>query len=172
MTRGFTDPLLQVSRGCMLLALLLPPSLATALPSGNPANKEHRALIDKTITGKVVSKDDNSPVPGVTIVVKGTNTGTTSDVDGKYQIDIKTSNDILVFSAVGFLTQERAVGSASTVDIVLATDQKTLDEVVVVGYGTVKKRDLTGAVSQVNATKLENENPQSVQDVLRGNFLV
>ena len=170
MTRGFTKPLLQMTTGCMLIALLLPPSFALALPSGKTATKERHVLIDKTVKGRVSSKDDNSPIPGVTVVVKGSTTGTTTDADGNYQIDIKTDRDIIVFSAVGFLTQESQVGSASTLNISLGTDQKTLDEVVVVGYGTVKKRDLTGAVSQVNATKLDNENPQSVQDVLRGNI--
>ena len=63
---------------------------------------------------------------------------------------------MLVFSAVGFLTQEKQVGSASMLDVTLSSDLKTLDEVVVVGYGTVKKRDLTGAVSHVSAAKLDN----------------
>jgi len=170
MKRGFTRPILQMTKGCMFFTLLLPPLFASASPVIHPGTTETNVTIDKTITGKVLSKDDNTPVPGVTVVVKGTTTGTTTDVDGKYSIDIKTNNDILVFSAVGFLTQEKIVGNASMVDITLSTDQKTLDEVVVVGYGTIKKRDLTGAVSQVNATKLENENPQSVQDVLRGNI--
>lgn len=117
-----------------------------------------------------MSKEDNTPIPGVTVVVKGSTNGTTTDIDGKFQIETKSDSDVLVFSAVGFVTQEKAVGNATNIDIILAADQKTLDEVVVVGYGTIKKRDLTGAVSQVNATKLENENPQSVQDVLRGNI--
>lgn len=170
MRKRFTYPFLQMTSGCMLLALLLPPTFASAHAAGNPVSNAKRTLVDKTIKGKVSSKEDNTAIPGVTVVVKGTTTGTTTDADGKYEIDIKSGNDILVFSAVGFLTQERAVGNASMLDISLSTDQKTLDEVVVVGYGTVKKRDLTGAVSQVNATKLDNENPQSVQDVLRGNI--
>lgn len=139
-------------------------------PLTRPITQYGRHSVDKTITGQVLSKEDNSPVPGVTVVVKGTTNGTTTDAEGKFQILIKSESDVLVFSSVGFTTQEKQVGNASIVDVVLASDQKTLDEVVVVGYGTAKKRDLTGAVSQVNATKLENENPQSVQDVLRGNI--
>jgi len=159
-----------MTTGCLLIALLLPPSFAMALPSAMMTTKGQPVPVDKIIKGKVSSKDDNVGIPGVTVVVKGTTTGTTTDADGKYEIDVKSNSDILVFSAVGFLTQEKAIGSASTLDIILASDLKTLDEVVVVGYGTVKKRDLTGAVSQVNAAKLENENPQSVQDMLRGNI--
>lgn len=170
MRKRFTYPFLQMTSGCMLLALLLPPTFASAHAAGNPVSIAKRTLVDKTIKGKVSSKEDNTAIPGVTVVVKGTTTGTTTDADGKYEIDIKSDNDILVFSAVGFLTQERAVGNASMLDISLSTDQKTLDEVVVVGYGTQKKRDLTGAVSQISASKLDNENPQSVQDVLRGNI--
>jgi TonB-linked SusC/RagA family outer membrane protein len=167
MKKGSTVPLLRLSAGYLLLAMLLPPAPASAESDLRPGK---HVLLDKTVSGKISSKDDNSPIPGVTVVVKGTTNGTTSDADGKYQINVEGSTSVLVFSAVGYLTQEREVGNASAIDIALATDLKTLDEVVVVGYGTVKKRDLTGAVSQVNATKLENENPQSVQDMLRGNI--
>lgn len=167
MKRGSTQSLFCVA-GCLLL-MLRP---ATAFPESlaRPLAKIGRHSVDKTITGQVLAKDDNSPIPGVTVVVKGTTNGTTTDAEGKFQIQIKSESDVLVFSAVGFVTQEKQVGNASIIDVALGSDQKTLDEVVVVGYGTAKKRDLTGAVSQVNATKLENENPQSVQDVLRGNI--
>ncbi|MCE7040174.1 SusC/RagA family TonB-linked outer membrane protein [Dyadobacter sp. CY312] len=170
MNKGSTPFARQLIKGCMLTALFLPVSLAKAhVPE--PLNVPGALVnIDRTVTGKVLAREDNTPIPGVTVVVKGTTTGTTTDVDGKYQIEIKGNSDVLVFSAVGFLTQEKEVGNASNMDIVLNTDQKTLDEVVVVGYGTLKKRDLTGAVSQISATKLENENPQNVQDVLRGNI--
>lgn len=158
----------QMIRGCMIAALLMPASLAQSeiLTFKNSP----LVNIDRVISGKVLSKSDNSPIPGVTVMVKGTSNGTTTDVDGKYQIEVKGASDVLVFSSVGYLTLERAAGNSSVVDVDLVTDQKTLDEVVVVGYGTQKKRDLTGAVSQINTTKLENENPNSVQDILRGNI--
>jgi len=170
MRKGSTAPLLHLTAGCMLLALLLPPVSVSAEAGTSLQKPGKHVLLDKAVAGKVLSKDDNTPIPGVTVVEKGTTNGTTTDVDGKYQINTTGTNPVLVFSAVGFQTQEKEVGNSSVLDIVLGSDQKTLDEVVVVGYGTVKKRDLTGAVSQVNATKLENENPQSVQDVLRGNI--
>ncbi|MHA4739731.1 SusC/RagA family TonB-linked outer membrane protein [Dyadobacter sp. MSC1_007] len=155
---------------CLLLVWLLRPAIAFSVPLNFQEQKRVRPHLDRSVSGKVLSKEDNTPIPGVTVVVKGSTNGTTTDIDGKFQIETKSDSDVLVFSAVGFVTQEKAVGNATNIDIILAADQKTLDEVVVVGYGTIKKRDLTGAVSQVNATKLENENPQSVQDVLRGNI--
>lgn len=146
-------------------AVLLVPPISFAHTLTNPI----AAVADKAVTGKVLDAQDGLPIPGVTVVLKGTTTGTTTDADGAYQISVPGNESVLVFSAVGFLTQEKVVGNASILDIRLASDQKTLDEVVVVGYGTQKKRDLTGAVSQIATAKLENENPNSVQDILRGN---
>ncbi len=108
---------------------------------------------DRTITGKITSADDGQGIPGVTIAVKGMNKGTTSDANGVYKIAVG-SNTVLVFSAVGFNTIETAVNNRSVIDIKLATDIKSLDEVVVVGYGTQKKSQLTGAISQVSAKQI------------------
>ncbi|MFC5410326.1 SusC/RagA family TonB-linked outer membrane protein [Larkinella bovis] len=152
----------------MLVALLLPCQLAFSAPATRL--RPHAGIVaDRTITGRVVSQEDNSPIPGVTVVIKNTTNGTNTDADGKYQLKITDDNAVLVFSAVGYISQEKAIGNLSIINITLTSDQKTLNEVVVVGYGTQKKRDLTGAVSQINTTKLENENPNSVQDILRGN---
>lgn len=170
MNRGSTNVSLRIAKGCVLLALLFSPSFTFATFHKSLPGLRATVGIDKKITGRVLAKDDNTPIPGVTVVVKNTTIGTTTDIDGKYEISMPDGNATLVFSAVGFLTQEKTTGNAAIVDVVLSSDQKTLDEVVVVGYGTAKKRDLTGAVSQINATKLDNENPQSVQDVLRGNI--
>ena len=161
---------LRMALGCMLLACTSLSLFATAEPYPMPGIANLPIAVDRTITGTVTSQEDKTGIPGVTVLLQGTTIGTTTDADGKYRIDVKSDTDVLVFSAVGFLSQERTVGNASIIDITLATDLKTLDEVVVVGYGTAKKRDLTGAVAQINATKLDNENPQSVQDILRGNI--
>lgn len=115
-----------------------------------------------------VTDETGSPMPGVTVVLKGTTSGTTTDLDGKYAITVP-SEGILVFSFIGYETIEEMVGTRSTIDLRLSPDMADLEEVVVIGYGTAKKRDITGAVSSVNPTKLENENPNSVQDILRGN---
>lgn len=169
MNKGSSQIPLRMVKGCVLMALLISPSFTFAGVSRSKPGTGIRTRIERKITGRVLAKDDNTPVPGVTVLVKNTTTGTTTDVDGKYEISVPNDDVILVFSAVGFLSQEKQIGNQSSIEIILASDQKTLDEVVVVGYGTLKKRDLTGAVSQISPAKLENENPQSVQDVLRGN---
>ena len=99
---------------------------------------------EQTVTG-VVSDENGIPLPGVNVVVKGTNNGTQTNFDGEYEIDVANSDEVLVFSYIGFQTHEVQLDGRSTIDISLETDQESLDEVVVVGYGTVKKSDLTGA---------------------------
>eukprot|EP01137_Pigoraptor_chileana_P009633 Opistho-2@58197 len=99
---------------------------------------------DRSVTGKITSADDGQGIPGVTVAVKGTNRGTTTDANGSYKIAVGT-NSTLIFSAIGFNTQEVAVSNRSIIDIKLSTDIKSIDEVVVVGYGTQKKSQLTGA---------------------------
>ncbi len=116
----------------------------------------------------IIKDETGSPMPGVTVVLKGTTSGTTTDLDGKYSLSVPPGG-VLVFSFIGYLTIEETVGSRSTIDLLLSPDMADLEEVVVVGYGTAKKRDITGAISNVNADKVKNENPNSVQDILRGN---
>ncbi|WKN32341.1 TonB-dependent receptor [Porifericola rhodea] len=120
------------------------------------------------VTGKVT--DSEGALPGVNILVKGSSSGTVTDIDGNYRIKVPAENDTLIFSSIGYASQEIPVGGRSVIDLQLSEDIKNLSEVVVVGYGTQKKRDLTGAVSQVSAERLENENPNAVQDILRGNI--
>lgn len=122
-----------------------------------------------TVKGSVKAQS-GEPIPGVTITVKGTNTGVISDVNGNYSIPASSANSTLVFSFVGLKTQEIAVNNKTSINVVMEEETIGLEEVVAVGYGTVKKRDLTGAVAQVKTERLENEKPQTVQDVLRGNI--
>ncbi|WP_339877976.1 SusC/RagA family TonB-linked outer membrane protein [uncultured Algoriphagus sp.] len=119
------------------------------------------------ITGTVLDETD-MPLPGVTIILKGTTTGVTTDLDGKYSINAP-QDGVLVFSFIGYDPIEMEIGNQSVIDIRMNPNTSDLEEVVVIGYGSAKKRDITGAVSSVNANKLENENPNSVQDILRGN---
>ncbi len=126
------------------------------------------AAQSRTISGKVTDKDGNG-LTGVSVTLKGTSTGDVSDLDGKFQTNISGTSNILVFSFVGYKTQEIQVGNQTTLDVSLVEDSELLEEVVVIGYGTIKRSDVTGAVAQLKATKLENENPKSVQDLLRGN---
>lgn len=122
---------------------------------------------DVKITGTILDETD-MPLPGVTVLLKGTTSGTTTDLDGKYSITAPETGT-LIFSFIGYDPIEKLIGNQSVIDIQLNPNTSDLEEVVVIGYGTAKKRDITGAVSSVNPGKLENENPNSVQDILRGN---
>ncbi|MDL2310003.1 SusC/RagA family TonB-linked outer membrane protein [Parabacteroides sp. OttesenSCG-928-B22] len=118
------------------------------------------------MTGSVVD-EYGEPVIGANVVEKGTTNGTTTDIDGNFSLLI-TEHAILQISYIGYIAQEVAVGGKNKIDITLREDAQTLDEVVVIGYGTIRKKDLTGSVSQIRPDALANEAPKTVQDVLRG----
>lgn len=120
-----------------------------------------------TVSGRVVD-DTGSPMPGVNVVVKGTTVGTTTDIDGRYSISVEDGNAVLVFSFIGYETQEVTVGSQSVINITLVTDIKTLSEVVVVGYGTQKRSSVTGAIASVSAKELSALPSVSVDQNLQG----
>ncbi|HNX79284.1 MAG TPA: TonB-dependent receptor [Prolixibacteraceae bacterium] len=122
----------------------------------------------KTITGKVISSDDNSPIPGVSIVVKGTTQGTISRMDGTYSMQVASDAKILVFSFVGYRTQEVPLTSQNSYNITLEADVLAVDEVVVVGYGIQKKREVTGAISQVKGDAIANLATPSFESQLAG----
>jgi TonB-linked SusC/RagA family outer membrane protein len=123
---------------------------------------------ERSISGKVVSSDDGLALPGVNISVKGTMTGTSTDFDGAYTIIVPNDEAILQFSFVGFLSQEVAVGGQSAVNVTLQTDTNELDEVVVVGYGSVKKSDITGSVSSVKSEELNAFPVLNAEQALQG----
>lgn len=118
----------------------------------------------QAVTGSV--SDNDGPLPGASVVVKGTTKGTTTDFDGNYSITVD-SGSILVFSYIGYAPKEIAVGNQSTVNAILEADNK-LDEVVVIGYGTQRKSDLTGAVSSVSAEDLTVNPVSRVDQALQG----
>jgi TonB-linked SusC/RagA family outer membrane protein len=122
---------------------------------------------NRTINGKVTSSDDGSALPGVNILEKGTTNGTVTDANGAYSITVG-SNSALIFSFVGYLSQEVQAGTQSTIDITLQTDVATLSEIVVIGYGEVQKKDLTGAVVSVSAEKFNRGIMTAPQDLLVG----
>ncbi|WP_372745176.1 SusC/RagA family TonB-linked outer membrane protein [Lutibacter sp.] len=109
---------------------------------------------ERTISGKVTSTDDPLGLPGVNIIIKGTTKGVSTDMDGAYTINVPNNNAVLVFKYIGFLTKEVTVGTNKTIDVVLSADVSNLDEVVVVGYGSQKKSDITGSVSSVKSEEL------------------
>jgi TonB-linked SusC/RagA family outer membrane protein len=125
------------------------------------------SLAQITVTGKVTDSR-NTPLDGISVAVKGSKTAVITDAKGMFTISVP-DNGTLVFSAVGFISSEVAVKNNKVINVFLTEQVSSLSDVVVVGYGTAKKKDLTGAVVQIKATQLENENARSIQDMLRGN---
>lgn len=123
------------------------------------------------VTGKVTSQEDQSPLPGVNIFVKGTTVGTTTAADGTYSLEVPDERSILVFSFIGYQTQEVTVGSRLVVDVVLITDITSLSEVVVVGYGTQRKSDLTGAVSLADPEEMTKQASSDVAQMMQGRIV-
>lgn len=123
---------------------------------------------ERTIIGQVISTSDNLPLPGVTVVLKGTTKGATTDVDGNYSIQVPDEGGALVFSFIGYSTQEIQIGNQSIIDIQFSEDTQGLDEVIVVGYGTQKKINVTGAVSAVDGDVLTSRPVTNASSMLQG----
>jgi TonB-dependent starch-binding outer membrane protein SusC len=122
----------------------------------------------KVVKGKVTDEKDGSPLNGVSIVVKGTNFGTTTDKDGSFSLTLPSGAKTLVVSSINFTPKEVSVGNQSNFTISLVSEEKTISEVVVIGYGTQRKKDLTGSVTQVKAADLQNRPIQGPDQALRG----
>jgi len=127
------------------------------------------SMAQKNLTGRV-SDESNNPIPGATVMVKGTNVATITDVNGNFTLIVPSNAKTLAFSFVGMTDTEIEIGNQSSFNVVMRVDVVGLNEVVVIGYGTAKKRDLTGAIASVKLSRVENEKPQSIQDLLRGNI--
>jgi TonB-linked SusC/RagA family outer membrane protein len=121
-----------------------------------------------SIKGTVTSLIDNAGLPGVNVVIKGTSSGTVTNAEGKYQIEVSGKEAILVFSFIGFQTEEEGVDDRHEINVQLVEDLAALDEVVVIGYGRIKKSDLTGAVSSVKSDDLKNLPMVSFDQALQG----
>lgn len=119
------------------------------------------------VSGKVTSSDDGSGIPGVNVVEKGTSNGAVTDVDGNFSISVG-SNATLVFSAVGYASQEVPVGDQSTVDVTLVVDVTSLSEIVVVGYGSQDKKEITGSVVALNTEQFNKGNVNDPRQLLQG----
>jgi TonB-linked SusC/RagA family outer membrane protein len=126
------------------------------------------ACAQGVVTGKVTSADDNSGLPGVNVVIKGTSNGTVTDANGSYSISVPTAEAVLVFSSIGYSTVEISVGGRSVVDVALQLDVTQLSEVVVVGYGTQEKRDVTAAISSLKADAIEKIPTANPMDGMKG----
>ena len=142
----------------MALFMLLIPFQASA--------QNRNASAAKTISGKVVDAAGD-PLPGTNVFVKGTLIGTAAEVDGTYSIKA-AENDVLVFSIIGFATKEVAVAGQSIINVTLEEDGELLEDVIVIGYGTAKKRDYIGSVSTIKSDDIAKVNPVSIESTLQG----
>ncbi|HEY1194739.1 TonB-dependent receptor [Flavobacterium sp.] len=122
----------------------------------------------KTVTGHVVSSEDNLGLPGVNVMIKGTTKVAVTDLDGNYSIEIQSDQDILVFSSIGSATQEIKVEGKSVIDVSMAASAENLEQVIVVGYGSQKKTDLTGAVTTIKAKDINGIRGGNAAEALQG----
>lgn len=119
------------------------------------------------VRGRITGSDDSS-LPGVNVVIKGTTQGVISDFDGNFSIAVKNRPTALVFSFIGYQSKEMAVDKQTVINVVLEEDVKKIDEVVIVGYGTQKKKDLTGSISRVSGDDLVQASSSSFDQMLQG----
>lgn len=123
---------------------------------------------EQTISGTITSSEDNKPLPGVNVIVKGTTQGTVTEADGTYRLNAPADADALVFSFIGYVTQEVPIGKRSVIDIALSVDVQSLKEVIVIGYGTQKKSNITGAIASVSGEDLEKVQSASFDQAIQG----
>ena len=157
----------------LLAGICTGPTQAAVLKAAGPAGK-HTTLTASTwqsaevrVTGRINSTAGEA-LPGVTVLVKGTNQGTTSNVDGTYALNVADENAVLVFSLIGYVKQEITVGNRASINISLEQDVTALGEVLVVGYGTQERKAVTGAVANVKAEQLLDRQPINVTQALQG----
>ena len=137
-------------RICLALFIAFVPFFSTYANVENPTDVKIQSVIQKTISGQITDAD-GVPLPGANIVEKGTTNGVQTDFDGNYTISVSNENSVLVVSFVGFVNQEITVGSENSISFQLESDAESLDEVVVTGYGTQRKSDVTGAITSIKS---------------------
>ena len=159
---------------CTLLCSLSEIALSQDLqdPNSNsrlgPLNNEINIMAEVTITGIVTDREDNQPLPGVSILAKGTTIGTVTDMDGRYSLTLPDEVSLLVFSFIGYLSQEVPIDGRSTIGITMEPDIQSLSEVVVVGYGEKEKGELTGSISNISGRNIEQASQMNLTQALQG----
>lgn len=149
-----------------LMSVLIPAQTGMAFASGS--DPEGLILAQQRVITGLITESDGNPLPGVTVMEKGTTNGTLSDANGKYSITVTKANPVLVFSFVGYTSQDVTVGSQSVVNLTLAVSDIGLDEIVVIGYGTVKKSDLTGSVASIRGDVMRDVPSSNISQALQG----
>jgi TonB-linked SusC/RagA family outer membrane protein len=160
--RRSSDPTWNSRTFAIILLILFSSTLSPTI--ANTFSEAPTSPLQQTVTG-TVTDETNTPLPGVNVLIKGSTVGTATDADGRYSIAVPDANSVLVFSFIGYVTQEVPVGGQSQINVQLLTDVQTLSEVVVVGYGTQKRSDLTGSVGQVSGEEVLQ---RPVTNVLQG----
>src|SRR5687767_2310216 len=138
----------KIYREVWLIVIAL--SFCSSIMVANASSYLKTALQERQITGKVKS-EEGEVMPGVNIVIKGTTSGTVTDSNGDYKLNVPGNDVVLVFSFIGYSQEEVTVTNQTVIDVTLTASLETLSEIVVIGYGTVKKSDLTGSVSSIKA---------------------
>jgi TonB-linked SusC/RagA family outer membrane protein len=149
---------------CLSLGLAFMASGATSAAAAATATVQNQGI---TITGKVIDKS-GAPIPGVNVMVKGSTKGTTTNFEGAFTIEVNSASDILAFTFVGMKDQEMVVGENKTMNIIMEDDSQDIDEVVVVGYGVQKKKDLSGSMAVVKADDMAKLKTSNALQALQG----
>ncbi|WP_026235747.1 SusC/RagA family TonB-linked outer membrane protein [Echinicola pacifica] len=123
---------------------------------------------NRQLTGTITSSDDGTTLPGVNIIIEGTGQGTVTDIDGKYSLSVPNKETTLVFSSIGYISQKMVVTNETKLDLVMDINIESLDEVVVIGYGTQKKKEVTGAVGNVDGETLTKSATADLGTALQG----
>jgi TonB-dependent starch-binding outer membrane protein SusC len=129
---------------------------------------EYQTPADITVRGRVVSAADGEPIPGASVTVKGTPRGVATNLDGEFTLSVPNQNSVLVVSFIGFTSRELTVGNRTVFDVVLQEDVSSLEEVVVIGYGTQRRGDITGAISVVNTDEMKKIATNDLAQMLQG----
>ncbi len=168
--RRFAGNCLLAPSALLLMLAMAPHSYATESVGKNNDNAVHLEArkAERTINGRITDSETGQGLPGVNVVVKGTSQGTTTNEQGSYSLTVPDNGATLVYSFVGYLSQEVEVGNRSTVNLVMEADTRVLSEVVVIGYGTAKKSDLTGSVSSVKEAELKERPAPSLNQMMAG----
>ena len=153
---------------CCLLLLVALSATAGSPPARLPGLTAATSLADITVSGRVTDAATNEALAGCTVVLKGTQRGTTTDANGEYKLSAPDNNATLVFGFIGFISQEVVVGNRSTINVALAASASDLAQVVVVGYGSTAKKDITGAVSTIKSTEFNRGVINSPEQLIQG----
>ncbi|MFT4031777.1 MAG: TonB-dependent receptor [Siphonobacter sp.] len=152
----------------LLLALASPLTYAAGPVTKSQTLRIKDTVVDRIITGIVTAQDSKEGLPGVTVQIKGTNVGTTTDAQGRYRLSIPDQQSVVVFSFIGYTTIEQPITTQTTVNVELAAHSKDLTEVLVVGYGTQSKKEFTGSAASISSEKLKEIPVQSFEQALAG----